>query len=383
MTVGGGSGGHVTPVVAVIRELQQLSPDSEIRFWCDYKFEVQARSLLSKFDDSIRVSAIRAGKLRRYNAFPLWQQLMRPSIVLPNIRDAFFVVMGVMQSLVMLIKWRPNVIFTKGGYVCLPVGIAAFVLRIPLVIHDSDAHPGLTNRILARWAKAIATGAPLKYYSYPADRSRFVGIPISADFRLYSNAERSSAKSNLGFNQMRPLTVVTGGGLGASRLNNAVIDSLESLLRVTSILLVSGADQYEELQPRITTFTDTTIFQMRPFISSGMPDVIGAADVVVSRAGATTIMELAAAGKPTILVPNAYLTGGHQLKNAKVYEDAEAVIVINEDLLENDRGELKRAVEGLLENRDSTKLMGERFSKFSKPNAAKAVASMILKAIEK
>ena len=115
---------------------------------------------MHSYDESINVSKISAGKFRRYNHLNFWQHLMIPSIVFPNIRDLFLIIAGFFQSFFKLIFWRPDVIFIKGGYVCLPVGVAAHLLRIPFVIHDSDAHPGLTNRILSKYATKIATGAP-------------------------------------------------------------------------------------------------------------------------------------------------------------------------------------------------------------------------------
>src|SRR5664279_4351599 len=213
LAVGGGSGGHVTPVAAVLRELKQRDQTVNIRFWCDRKFSKQARGLIGNLDPTIPVSTIISGKLRRYHNIPVWRQLLRPvSIVLPNLRDGLLVGVGFVQSLVKLIIWRPDVVFTKGGYVCMPVGIAARVLRIPLVIHDSDAYPGLTNRVLARFAQAIATGAPLKHYPYPASKTRYVGIPIASDFIPLSSAQQAEVKKELGFDPDKPLVVVTGGG---------------------------------------------------------------------------------------------------------------------------------------------------------------------------
>ena len=161
LAVGGGSGGHVTPVVAVLHELKNQNDSVVIRFWCDRTFASHARSIIKHFDASMSVQTIYSGKFRRYNNVSLWRQVTRPSIVLFNIRDFFLVAIGFVQSVVKLLFWRPDVIFTKGGFVCLPVGMAAKLLGIPLVIHDSDAHPGLTNRILATWATTIATGEPL------------------------------------------------------------------------------------------------------------------------------------------------------------------------------------------------------------------------------
>jgi len=110
----------------------------------------------------------------------------------------------------MLLLWRPDVMFAKGGFVCLPAGIAARLLKIPLVIHDSDSHPGLTNRILAKWATYIATGAPLHNYPYDKKITHYTGIPVREEFRPYNEEERKEVKRVLGFDESRPLVVVTG-----------------------------------------------------------------------------------------------------------------------------------------------------------------------------
>src|SRR5690606_36158674 len=155
--VGGGSGGHVTPAVAVIREFKKLAPRATVRFWCDKGFIDRARSIIGAADESIELEPILGGKFRRYNGISWWGHLRRPSIVWPNVRDGFLVFVGFFQSLFKLMVWRPDVVFAKGGFVCMPVGLAAKLLRIPLVIHDSDAHPGLTNRVLGKFAQYIAT----------------------------------------------------------------------------------------------------------------------------------------------------------------------------------------------------------------------------------
>jgi UDP-N-acetylglucosamine--N-acetylmuramyl-(pentapeptide) pyrophosphoryl-undecaprenol N-acetylglucosamine transferase len=382
LAVGGGSGGHVTPVVAVLRELKKRDSHAEIRFWCDRKFAPQAKSILRHFDEEIPVQAIISGKLRRYNALPLWRQLLRPiSIVLPNIRDGILVGCGFIQSLVKLLVWRPDVIFTKGGYVCLPVGIAARVLRIPLVIHDSDAHPGLTNRVLARFATKIATGAPLEYYPYPKSISKYVGIPIAEEFVALSDAERKKAKKELGFDEKRPLIVVTGGGLGAGNLNDTVAKSLPDLVAMGSIFLIAGTAQYDEL--RATTPQNDDRFQLHSFISGGMATILGAADIIVTRAGATTLLEIAALARPAILVPNIYLTGGHQLKNAKVYVDKKAAVIIDDLKLEEDPSLLVSTIAELLINPAKQKSMAAAMHAMAKPHAAREVADMILAAAKK
>jgi UDP-N-acetylglucosamine--N-acetylmuramyl-(pentapeptide) pyrophosphoryl-undecaprenol N-acetylglucosamine transferase len=377
LAVGGGSGGHVTPVVAVLKELREARPRAELRFWCDRKFAPQARSVVASYDESIRFDTIVAGKLRRYHHLTLWQQLTWPSLMLSNIRDVFFVGVGFVQSFFKLLVWRPDVVFTKGGYVCLPVGLAAHLLRIPLVIHDSDAHPGLTNRMLSRFATTIATGAPLEYYPYDRKKSHYVGIPIDARFTPLTVAEKTQAKAEWKFAVDRPLVVVTGGGLGATRINDAVATSLKKIQQFSSVALVSGTGQYEEL--KTTLPAHSAHFQLHPFVTN-MPSLLGAADVVVTRAGATTILELAALAMPTILIPNGKLTGGHQLKNAAVYQTARAVVVVDEDEMVTNPDVLVRAIKQLLDRPEEGAEMAERFRAFSKPDAAKKMAELILKA---
>lgn len=336
---------------------------------------------MSHFDSTIPIQTIVAGKLRRYNNLSLWRQLLRPiTIVLPNIRDMFFVLCGIVQSTVRLTLWRPDVVFTKGGFVCLPVGIAAKMLGIPLVIHDSDAYPGLTNRILAKWASAIATGAPLKHYPYPAAISRYVGIPIASEFTPLTEAERMQAKQELDIDPARPMVVITGGGLGAVRINNAVAATLSQLLPMCSVILISGSGQYDEL--RATTPQDDSRFQLHAFVSNGMATMLGAADIVVTRAGATTILELAALAKPTVLIPNGYLTGGHQLKNAAAFAEDNAVSVIDEHQLDARPVILVDTIAALLADKSKMVQMSQAFHKFAKPHAAKDMADMILGAVK-
>lgn len=333
---------------------------------------------MGAYDETIPVETIASGKLRRYHHLTLWQHIMWPSLMWQNTVDVFKVAGGFFQSFWKLVWWRPDVIFTKGGFVCLPIGMAAHLLRIPLVIHDSDAHPGLTNRILSRWATSIATGAPLEYYSYPADRAHYVGIPVNKAFRVFTAEEQAAAKRAWKVDPAKPLVVVTGGGLGAKRLNAVTLDVLDKLQQKASVILVSGAAQYDELRAQ---YPDTKRFQLHSFVSN-MHELLGAADIVVTRAGATTILELAALHKPTILVPNAALTGGHQLKNAAVYEEAQVAIVLDEDKTVENPQLLVNAVNAYLNDPKTTRTMAKRFGKFAKPNAARDVADLIIKAIK-
>ena len=380
LAIGGGSGGHVVPVVAVFKEILKKKPDTELYFWCDKKFAPQAKKIMAdSFCESVKVSKISSGKFRRYNHLTFWQHFTVPGVVFGNFIDIFKNIAGIFQAFTKLVVNRPDVIFCKGGFVCVPAGLAAWALRIPIVIHDSDAHPGLANRIISRFAKRIATGAPLEFYNYPKKISRYVGIPVLENFRKYSQKEREKFKDELGFSKVKPLVVITGGGLGAARLNNAIVAKGEELSKHSQIVLISGLAQFDELQEETKSFSKD--FYLLSFVSKDMWKFLAAADLVVARAGATSNLELAALYKPTILVPNARLTGGHQLKNAQVYQKTNSVKIVSDDEIEKKPEVLSDEILQTLKNKEEMLRLGERFGEFAKPNAAKDVAEMIFEAM--
>lgn len=378
--VGGGSGGHVTPVAAVANEIATSHPDAEIRFWCDRKFYQQAFTTMVAVNGHIKVEPIVAGKLRRYHKLSVINQLLRVrTIVIPNIVDGFKLLVGTVQSFGKLLMWRPDVVFSKGGFVCLPVGVSAHILRIPLVIHDSDAHPGLTSRILARWTVTIATGAPLKHYNYPKDRSVYVGIPVASNVKPFGAARQRETKEKLGFSQHEPLVVITGGGLGATSLNHATMSVIDDLLSFTSVALIAGRTHADTLNESMKKRQN---LQIHGYLSpDSMHEMLGAADIVVSRAGATTLLELAALAKPSIIVPNEQLTGGHQVKNAAVYKQAKAVVVLEDSQLTANPLSLIDVLNATLLNKDTMKRLSTNIHEFAKPNATKDMAALIVKAI--
>jgi UDP-N-acetylglucosamine--N-acetylmuramyl-(pentapeptide) pyrophosphoryl-undecaprenol N-acetylglucosamine transferase len=231
---------------------------------------------------------------------------------------------------------------------------------------------------LSHFATVIATGAPLEYYDYPKSKSHYVGIPVSSEFHPFSAHERTAARQRWGIDSDKPLIVVTGGGLGAKRINDLVIEILPQLLKLGSVVLVAGSAQYDELTA--LTPPNTNHFQLHPFISDGMAALLGASDIVVTRAGATTILELAALAKPTILIPNAKLTGGHQLKNAQVYADAHAVVIVNEEKMMTDRNILVDKIKSVLGDAEIQSRLSKNIAEFARPNAAKDMATYIIKA---
>lgn len=351
-------------------------------FVCDKKFAPQAKKILASAKMPVTLQTVSAGKLRRYHTIPLWKQLLDIPTVAHNLRDMFLIAAGFLQSVHLLRKFRPDVVFTKGGFVCLPVGYAAHLRKIPLVIHDSDAHPGLTNRILARWASAIATGAPLENYQYPADKTVYAGIPVAEAFHSGDEAQKRQAKEAVQQDPARPLVVATGGGLGALRLNRALVAIAGDLVAAgAEVVHVTGAAHGEAIAKDITEKLgqNTTHYHVKPFVAADeMARLLTAADVVVSRAGATTMAELAALGKATILVPNPILTAGHQLKNAEVWQRADAAIVLDEQELADSPEVLQKKIIELLSQPQRRQHLESAIKKFAMPDAAKTVAQLIL-----
>lgn len=374
LAAGGGSGGHVSPVVAVINEIARERSDIDVLFVCDKAFETQARGLVEQgISVPVVVRMIVAGKFRRYTHLTKLRQLLMPRILLANFRDIFKIGIGFLQSIMLIRRFRPDVMFAKGGYVCLPLGMAAHVLGVPIVVHDSDTRAGLTNRVLGRWAKAIATGSPLENYRYPASISRYVGVPIGADFHPYDEPTQRVAKRKLGLSESRPLIVVTGGGLGAESINTAVLQAAPRLLADdVQIYHVTGRKHFDQVNA--LAIKDIS-YQIVPFVYEGMADILGAADIVVSRASATFIQELAGLAKAVILVPSKAL--GDQRKNAEVYDNAHAAVVVSDDQL-MEPNLVYDELTALLKDDERRKTLARRLNSFARPNAAKDVARMVV-----
>ena len=366
----------------MVKEIWKIKPRARIEFWTDKKFYPNLAKMTVGMGPSLRLRKVVAGKLRRYTNFTFMMYLQHFDVVLKNIGDAFKVGVGFCQSWWRLLRIRPDVIFLKGGYVCLPVGMAARCLRIPYVVHDSDTVPGLTNRILAKGAKRIVTGMPLEYYNYAPDKAEWTGIPVSDNFKVVGKREQSELKKALGFSSQRHLLVVTGGSLGAQHINEAIREILPQLIKFTNVLLVAGRERYPEMLDlkEYEVWEEGKLkseFRMLEF-SSEIWKLFGAADVVVSRAGASTMTELAAMHKAVVMVPNQKLPGGHQVKNAEAYAKAKAAIVVPDDKMDEKPELLLNAVRKLMRDDAEREMMADRLKKFAKVDAAEALAKMVV-----
>lgn len=382
---GGGSGGHITPLLAVAAELKRLRPEARIIYIGqrgDGLGDIPAK------DPNIdAVHTVRAGKFRRYHGRGV-MQIFDIVTMAKNLRDALLVLAGLWQSFWLLGKLKPEVIFVKGGFVGVPVGLAAAARHLPYITHDSDAIPGLANRIIARWATLHAVALPKEAYKYPADKTVQVGVPVHGNYSFVKLDDQTRYRQEIGLSKFQKLLLITGGGLGAQRVNAAVIEILPQLLEMFSdlaVVHVAGRNNEVAVREKYT--------KILPGEEQGRVEVRGyledlyrysaAADVVVARAGATNLAELALQGKACVIVPNPLLTSGHQLKNASYLADQGAVKIVTEDEIKANSTNLGNAISSLLGSADERTRLGKTFTTFAIPDAASKLAVLLLEETKK
>lgn len=358
----------------MINQLAAREPELQAEFVCDRAFESQARGLMEHAAVPVTVRTIAAGKFRRYKHLTFLQHFTVPAVVFGNLRDTMRIAHGFLQSLWILLTNRPDVVFAKGGYVCLPMGLAAWVLRVPLVIHDSDTRPGLTNRILSRFARVIATGSPLENYPYKQAISHYVGVPIGDGFEPVTAERQAALKQQLGFAADQKLVVATGGGLGAKSINDAMVRIAPALsMAGIAVYVVTGKKHYDAIAQQLAGLDNIIA---TPFVYEGMADVLGAADVVVARGSATFLQELAGLQKAVVVVPAKQL--GDQLKNAAMYETADAALVVKDSPELGDNDGFADQVIALMDNDVERQKLAKNLHTFARPNAARDLATLIL-----
>lgn len=348
---GGGSGGHVFPGIAIIERLISKRPGLEVS-WIGSGAKME-RQILKRFD--IDYHAIPSGKLRRYFSFR-------------NFLDFFKTLAGIAASLLLLRALRPALLFSKGGYVSVPPVLAARILHIPVFAHDSDVDPGLATRINSHFAERIFVAYEESRAFFPASRQSAIvvsGNPIRAEITR-GNAERG--RKFVGASNGKPMLLVLGGSLGARQVNELIRESSSSLRRYYHIAHQTGAE--DAVSP---TGQDHFVVD---FFGSEYPDVLAAADLVVARAGGGTVWEIAAQGKPAILIPlDTSSSRGDQLKNARRLEKYGAAIVLEGD--DATAASLSAHARRLAENPDERDRMGVAAHRLASVDAAECIAAAI------
>ncbi len=303
---GGGTAGHVTPNIALIPKLKSLGYD--IHYIGSY--EGIERKLIE--DYRIPYYGISTGKLRRY-------------FDLKNFSDPFRVIKGFMEAKQVLKTLKPDIVFSKGGFVSVPVVRAASSLKIPCIIHESDMTPGLANSLCIPVAKKVCCNFPETLQNLPEEKAVLTGSPIRAEL---TKGSKEKGLSMCGFHGGKPVIMVIGGSLGAAGINTLVREALTKLLDDFQIVHICGKEKIDNL------LLSTDGYKQFEYVKEDLKDLFAIADIVISRAGANAICELLALRKPSLLIPlPARASRGDQILNAKSFEAQGFAMVADEDYL--------------------------------------------------
>ncbi|MBD5451239.1 MAG: undecaprenyldiphospho-muramoylpentapeptide beta-N-acetylglucosaminyltransferase [Lachnospiraceae bacterium] len=303
---GGGTAGHVTPNIALIPKLRTLGYD--IHYIGSY--EGIERRLIEDF--RIPYYGISTGKLRRY-------------FDIKNFSDPFRVIKGFMEAKSVLKTLKPDIVFSKGGFVSVPVVRAAASLKIPCIIHESDMTPGLANNLCIPVAKKVCCNFPETLQNLPEEKAVLTGSPIREEL---TKGDKEKGLSMCGFNTGKPVIMVIGGSLGAAGVNALVREALPQLLIDFQIVHICGKEKIDNL------LLNTEGYKQFEYVKDDLKHLFAMADIVISRAGANAICELLALRKPSLLIPlPARASRGDQLLNAKSFEAQGFAMMADEDYL--------------------------------------------------
>lgn len=318
LLTGGGTAGHVMPNLALLPHLRDNGFD--ITYMGAYKGI--ERTLAEK--EGLPYCGIASGKLRRY-------------FDVKNFTDIFRILWGTLEATYHIARLKPDVVFSKGGFVTVPVVVGAWLNRVPVVIHESDMTPGLANKIALRFAKKICTTFEKTLDYLPKDKAVFTGAPIRREI-LEGNPDRGFEMTSL--DREKPTLMLTGGSLGARALNDTLRQALPLLTPDYNVVHLCGKGNVDN------ALEATEGYVQYDFVAEGLPDLYAMSDLIISRAGSNTITEILALKKPHILIPlPASQSRGDQLINADVFEKAGYSKVIQEDALTHTL--LVEAIQGL------------------------------------
>ena len=342
---GGGTAGHVTPNIALLPRLKELGYD--IQYIGSY--EGIEKKLIEEMQ--IPYYGISSGKLRRY-------------FDLKNFSDPFKVLKGYTEARKLMKKLKPDIVFSKGGFVSVPVVMAANRAHIPVICHESDMTPGLANKLTAPFATKICCNFPETVKYLPADKAVLTGSPIRQELR---SGDPEAARRFCGFTSDKPVLMIIGGSLGSANVNNAIREILPQLLPDFQVVHLCGKDK---LDPSLNGTAGYVQFE---YIKKELADLFALADVVVSRAGANAICELLDLRKPALLIPlGSNASRGDQILNAESFRSQGFCEVLTEDDLNSQR--LLSTIHDLYDHRDAYIQAMEK-SKMS--NAIETITNLI------
>ena len=370
LLTGGGSGGHFYPLLAVVEKLKEMVQENVelIYFGPNDQYSQELEKI------GIKIVHIIPSKMRRYFS-------------LANILEIPKFLIGLIEALIKIYFIMPDVIFSKGGPGSLPVLLAGRFYLIPIIIHESDAVPSFTTSLTERFAKKIEISfEETRNYLRKKQNTSLTGNPIREEM-IKNKIKKEDAKELLDFKENLPVLVILGGSLGAQHLNQFVFDNFENLLNHFQVFHQVGKNNLEEAKAIVESFKKemssyiTSHYKMEGFLDSKeMALILSAADIVLSRAGAGAIFEIAFFGKPSFLVPLPQAAQNHQKVNAYAYAQGGAAIVLEEENLKFSTFILK--VQEILNNPQKYEEMSNAALKFSKQDSALIIAKDILSFIK-
>lgn len=343
IVTGGGTGGHAIPVMAIIEELKEYN--TEI-LYVGSGSEIE-KQLAEK--SNIAYKGILSGKWRRYFD---WQ----------NFIDIIKIFIGVIQSFFIVLFFNPDIVFSKGGYVGLPVIWSSWLLGKKIYIHETDSVLGLANRLALNKCKKVFVGFPVKYYhNLSVEKIVYTGNPIRKEF---SKLEKKRLFAN-----EKPVILITGGSQGARFINQTIAKIAPELVKKYNVIHVCGILDYPWLSKN--KWDDYKIYDF----TEQMPEYLYNCDLVISRAGGT-IFEIARCKKPAIIVPLPSAANNHQENNARILEKENAAVVLREKNLSSEN--LLAIIENILDDREMQKELSNKISQFDTLDATKNIVKSIL-----
>jgi UDP-N-acetylglucosamine--N-acetylmuramyl-(pentapeptide) pyrophosphoryl-undecaprenol N-acetylglucosamine transferase len=365
---GGGTGGHFYPIIAVAEAVRALSSERRLLEPTMFYIAPTPFDEPALFTNGITYIKSPAGKMRRYAS-------------IQNVTDLFVTFAGTFWSLVTLFRIYPDVVFSKGGYGSVPTVLAAHLLRIPIVIHESDAKVGRANMLAAKYAYRIATAFDTAADSLPErlrSKVAVTGIPIR---NAISEPAPTGAAQALGLEANIPTLFIIGGSLGSQRINEMVLTGLPDLVTGMNIIHQTGKDNFKDVESSASVILDKNPHANRyhPFAYLSqvqMRQASAAANLIVSRAGATSITEIALWRKPAILVPIPEAVSHDQRTNAYAYARTGAAVVLEEDNMTPHV--LASEIHRIISDPSLSKEMGDKGSKFGNSAAARVIAEELL-----
>lgn len=327
--------------------------------------------ILDSSKDIDKVIRISGGKYRRYPNQSKLLSLFDVKTHALNARDSFRTIKGLSQANKLIKQTSPSVIFIKGGYVSVPVGLAAKMAGIPYVTHDSDAVPSLSTKIIGKSAIKKLSGMPIS----GKNEQEFihVGVPVSDKFIKISTSRQNELKKELGISEDTKMVLVTGGSQGAQRINSAIEKILPDLAKDKVLTVHQTGKKFQK--------TNSDLYRSITYIDE-MYKYSGAADIIVSRAG-SSLAEFAQQIKPVIAIPAKHLAGGHQILNAKILEKNNAAIVLGEDELDQSPSILLKTIRDLLSNRAKANSLAKAAERVYPSNSAERIATELMNILNK